>query len=66
MVKVYELVVEGDRSGRTVCNLVEHDTSGRSCLEEGWGMKEVNFDDIVSCRRVVAVHADTVYRWVPC
>lgn len=29
-------------------------------------MKKVDFDDIVSCRREVAVHADMEYRWVPC
>jgi hypothetical protein len=66
VVKVYELVVGEERFGKMVYNLVEGGTWGRSCREEGLGMKGVSFDDIVSCRRVVAVHADREYRWVPC
>jgi len=66
VVKVYEVVVEEVHFGRMVYSLVEYDTLGHSCQEGGLGMKKVYFDDIVSCRRVVAVHADREYRWVPC
>ena len=41
MVKVYELVVEEVRFGRMAYSLVEDDTLGRSCQEEGLGMKGV-------------------------
>jgi hypothetical protein len=40
-VKVYELVEEEVRFGKMVCSLVEGGTLGRSCQEEGLGMKGV-------------------------